>query len=252
MKCPLLCLALLACAHPQTPNDVFRAAYHDARARALANAGPVILVDGDRVVLLDGAARAQTTIRDARYHALKQNAHAALGVFAALSDVDGALPPGRADVLRRLRVALAKIDAPAALARVDAVLAAGASTRADLDAWAHEVGPQLLAAAQEAAARELAALDAAVKKWRAMLGDCWARVHAVVIGSHMARDREIALVYLLHELGEPTEGRRVIYAESLWQEPQALELLGTHLIDAEVASAFFGDPMRLHRDLLAK
>jgi hypothetical protein len=252
MKRALLCLALIACAHPQpqTPNDVFRAAYHDARARALANAGPIILIDGDRAVLIDGGRREQAVIRDARYHTLKQSAHGALGVFAALADVDGPLPPGRAETLRGLREALAKAGPSTVF--VDGVLSSGACKRADLDAWARALGPQLLVAAQKAAAIQLAALDGAVKRWQAALGDRWARVNVVVIGSHMAREHEIALDYFLRELGEAAEGGRVIYAESLWEEPRALELLGTHLIDAQVASAFFGDPMRLHRDLLSK
>ena len=252
MKRALLCLALVACAHPQpqTPNDVFRAAYHDARSRALANAGPIILIDGDHAVLIVGAGREQALIRDARYHEIKQMAHGALGVFAALADVDGPLPAGRAETLRGLRESVAKTGASTAF--VDGVLAAGACKRADLDAWAREMGPKLLAAAQQAAALELAALDGAVKRWQTDLGDRWARLHVVVIGSHMAREHEIALDYFLHALGEPAEGGRVVYAESLWEEPRALELLGTHLIDAQVGAAFFGDPMRLHRDLLSK
>ena len=56
--------------------------------------------------------------------------------------------------------------------------------------------------------------------------------------------------YFLRLLNEPREGRRVVYAESLWQEPQALDLLGTHLLDSGVGDAFFGDSMRMHRDLL--
>ena len=37
---------------------------------------------------------------------------------------------------------------------------------------------------------------------------------------------------------------------TLWVEPQALDLLGTHLLDGSVGEAFFGDYMRMHRDLL--
>ena len=56
--------------------------------------------------------------------------------------------------------------------------------------------------------------------------------------------------YFLRLLREPREGRRVVYAESLWEEPEALDLLGTHLLDGSVGEAFFGDTMRMHRDLL--
>jgi hypothetical protein len=274
MKCALVCFALLACAHPEpkAPNDVFRSAYHEARARALASAGPVLLVDGDHLILIDGARREQVTIRDAQYHALKQAAHGPLGVFAALADVEGPLPAGRAEILRGLRGALSRVPAPAqepgellspvlraepietalTIMLLDRVLKDGVSRRADLDQWARTVGPQLLAAAQKAATLELEAIDAATKRWQSALGDRFLGVHVVVIGSHMARDHEIAVDYFLHMLGEQAEGSRVVYAESLWLEQQALDLLGTHLIDAEIGRAFFGDAMRMHRDLLSK
>ena len=44
--------------------------------------------------------------------------------------------------------------------------------------------------------------------------------------------------YFARLLGEPGEGQR------------ALDLLGTRRVDAGLGAAFFGDPARLHRDLL--
>jgi hypothetical protein len=67
----------------------------------------------------------------------------------------------------------------------------------------------------------------------------------------MARDREIAMQYFTRLLGEATEGHRLIFAEGLFEEPKALDLLGTHLLDGAASTAFFGDEMRLHRDLLS-
>ena len=66
----------------------------------------------------------------------------------------------------------------------------------------------------------------------------------------MPRENFVVMQYFLRLLHEPREGRRVVYAESLWQESQALDLLGTHLLDGSVGEAFFGDYMRMHRDLL--
>ena len=46
---------------------------------------------------------------------------------------------------------------------------------------------------------------------------------------------------------------RILYRHPwspLWEESQALDLLGTHLLDGTVGEAFFGDFMRMHRDLL--
>ena len=66
----------------------------------------------------------------------------------------------------------------------------------------------------------------------------------------MPREDLVVTQYFLRLLHEPREGRRVVYAESLWEEPKALDLLGTHLLDGSVGEAFFGDYMRMHRDLL--
>jgi hypothetical protein len=66
----------------------------------------------------------------------------------------------------------------------------------------------------------------------------------------MPREDLVVTQYFLRLLHEPKEGRRVVYAESMWEEPKALDLLGTHLLDGSVGDAFFGDYMRMHRDLL--
>ena len=73
----------------------------------------------------------------------------------------------------------------------------------------------------------------------------------VMIGPHMPRDQECSLQFFERLFREPEEGRRVIYAEALWNEKDALDLLATHVVDEAAGDAFFGDPMRMHRDLLA-
>jgi hypothetical protein len=71
------------------------------------------------------------------------------------------------------------------------------------------------------------------------------------MGAHMPRDEEITMQYFERLLDEPIEGRRIIFAEGLWEEPRALDLLGTHLVDGSTGAAFFGELMRMHRDLLS-
>jgi hypothetical protein len=46
-------------------------------------------------------------------------------------------------------------------------------------------------------------------------------------------------------------GHRIIFAEGLWEKPRALDLLSTHLVDGSAGAAFFGEFMRMHRDLLS-
>jgi hypothetical protein len=73
----------------------------------------------------------------------------------------------------------------------------------------------------------------------------------VIIGSHMARDGEVTLQYFSRLLDEPREGGRIVYAEGLWQTREAMDLLATHQVDRAAGAAFFGDPMRMHRDVMA-
>jgi hypothetical protein len=73
----------------------------------------------------------------------------------------------------------------------------------------------------------------------------------VVIGSALPRKDNVAVQYFARLLGVPGEGPRLVYAESLWDEARAVNLLGTHELDTAIGSAFFADPRRMHRDLLA-
>jgi hypothetical protein len=60
-----------------------------------------------------------------------------------------------------------------------------------------------------------------------------------------------ATQYFARLLGENGEGKRIVYAESIFEESRALNLLGAHLLDTRIGSAFFDDAGRMHRDLLS-
>src|SRR5205814_8690082 len=63
-------------------NRVARAAYADARGRALAGSGPVLIVGPARIALLNAGTRTEYELVPARYHDLKAIAHLALGLHA--------------------------------------------------------------------------------------------------------------------------------------------------------------------------
>ncbi len=87
-----LLAALCACAGappkpaPSDPlaelNRAARAAYAEARDRALASAGPVLIVGPARIALLHAGARSEFELSPARYHDLKAIARFALGLHA--------------------------------------------------------------------------------------------------------------------------------------------------------------------------
>ena len=105
--------------------------------------------------------------------------------------------------------------------------------------------------ALDAAAAEIADLDAAVEAaHRTIAPQEFSRLHVIVVGAHMAREGEIAMQYFEKLFGE-REGLRLVFAEGLWDEASELQLLATHLLDASAGEGFFGDPRRLHRDLLS-
>ena len=91
-----------------------------------------------------------------------------------------------------------------------------------------------------------------MKAWRKLLSaEEWGRLKVIVCGSQMPRRENLAVQYFAKLLGEKGEGTRILYAEALFEQEKVLRLLGTHLQDRDIAQAFFDDPLRLHRDLLA-
>jgi hypothetical protein len=261
-----LIVALLA-AHPlhgqdalERLNAAFRGAYADAKGAALARGGPVLMLAGDTLQLYRHDLKvAEEIIRPARYHRLKGVAHVPLALHLLLGS--GPVPKERAAALRALVLA-ARADlgtwAGPVLARQERILDAclglldAQPAPGRLAQFAAALGPLLLANADEAAALELEALDGKVARLRRGLApEDWRALRVVIIGSHMAREGEVAAQYFLRLLGEGAEGDRVVYAEGLWQPRDALDLLATHAVDLGAGAAFFGEPLRMHRDILA-
>ena len=281
MRIPLLLTAILAVAAARAdapPSDAlartnadFRAIYREAKARVLAGAGPVLLVEGDVLVLRNGSERKTERFLPPGYAALKEASHVPLALFVLLFDTEGPLSDPTRHALealvtevKRARSALwaqpfpkgtlgrqeRVLDASAAFA--EAVVRRGAVAPGKVSGFARTMGPLLEANADDAAALELEALQKQVEAWRVTLGSDWRRLHVVVMGSHMARTNEIAMQYFERLLGEAREGGRVVFAEGVWDEEVALDLLATHLLDGSASEAFFGDAARLHADVLGE
>ncbi|MDR3670409.1 MAG: hypothetical protein P4L36_06175 [Holophaga sp.] len=248
-------------------NDAFRETYAKAKADSLVRTGPVLMLAGDQLLLYRHAAKvAETTVRPTLYHRLKAVAHTPLAIHLLFTAPDRPSRERVAD-LRRLaeaaRADLARWAPPALLANqerildgclglLDRQLRPGGADPESLAAFALAMGPLVLANADQAAALELEALDRGVARFREGLAPGeWEALRVVVIGSHMAREGEVAMQYFCRLLAEPGEGNRVVFAEGLWQARDAMDLLATHRVDLGLGAAFFRDPMRMHRDILA-
>lgn len=252
-------------------NDAFRTAYAEAKTRVLAEAFPTLIVNGDNFALLrSGGRREEANVGTPIYDPVKTIAHVPLAIYVILTPGEGVVDEARLKTLAGLRELIppaeASLDAvklPEAtrvrqrrivgesLKFLDEVAGQRRFTRAELVGFTRQMAPLVMQNVVEATRAQLDATHAQVSAWRKELSaEEWQRLQVVIIGPHMPREDLVVTQYFLRVLGEAREGRRVVYAESLWQEPQALDLLGTHLLDGGVGEAFFGDYMRMHRDLL--
>jgi hypothetical protein len=254
-----------------TLNEASRAAYSRAKESALANAGPVILVEGDNLVLKKGSERLEVLYTPPIYHALKTFAHIPLALdvmtsaFAAIESLgDPALTELR-DYRKLVEVAAAVIPShgfdgeqierqrkivAGCLRFIDSVLE---TRRCDGDmriAFTRGMTPLVMFNLSEAARAALDAMHRQVATWKAAMSLTeWHRVSVIVMGSAMPRQGNLAVQYFARLLNQPGEGPRITYAESLYDEPKALSLLATHLVDTQVGVDFFNDATRMHRDL---
>ena len=237
-------------APPSDLNSIARADYAEARGRAIANAGPVLIVGPARITFIDGAQRRQFELAPPAYHQLKTVAHLALGLHSLFFQQT---PPR--EKLLELRAAAQKVPLPEPRDRQQRIV--GLSTaliddalagHADLPRYEREVAPLLLDNALDAARMEIADLDAATAEVRKQ--GVLEKLHVIIVGAHMAREGEISLHYFEKLFGE-REGLRIVFAEGLWDEASELSLLGTHLLDSTAGEGFFADPRRMHRDLLS-
>jgi len=256
----------------ETLNGEFRDQYRQALAATLARTGPVILAEGDDLILVRGGTRVTIRVKPVEYHELKAVAHIPLALFVMLSfPQETSLSSDRLQRLRHYRELMAsayqslparhftpdqmlrqKEIFRASFELLDGVLAKGHFNPATLESFTRQVGPLLLANVTDATAAEMRELYATAAAWRKLLTPAeWNALRVVMIGPHMPRQQECSMQFFERLLGEPEEGQRVIYAEALWNEKDALNLLATHVVDEAAGAAFFADPMRMHRDLLA-
>jgi hypothetical protein len=255
-----------------TLNNAFRGEYSRAKTEALAKVGPLIIIEGTKAVLVRDGKKTESEIQPPLYQALKAVAHIPFAVFLMFDQSNfGPLTDQRIAELRDYRKLI--VDAQSSLddrgfsesqlqrqqkiiddslTFLDAVIENRQVRKTALDEFARHMAPVLLENVDEAAKVELDALHSHVSEWRHQMSpDEWKALHVVVMVAHMPRDEELSVQYFQRLLDDPIEGHRIVCAEGLWEESRALELLATHLIDGAAGVAFFGEYMRMHRDLLA-
>jgi hypothetical protein len=252
-------------------NSRFRAAYAQARKELLAKQGPIIIADGESLVLLRGGKRSEVKVT-AKADIVKPVGHTPLAIYTLLVAAgDGEL---REDCLKNLR-SIRELIAPATKSLeghglpddiltthqqilndsagfIDEVLANKKVTAEALKSFTRKMGPLLLSGAAYAATTQLDEMHKQVMAWKAdMSATEWQQLRVLIPGSSPPRKDNLRTQYFSRLLGEKGEGERIIYAEALFDESRALNLLGSYQLDTGIGADFFNDPARMHRDLLA-
>ena len=158
-----------------TLNNEFRQQYKQALAATLAHEGPVIIEEGDSLILVNHGERTSVVVKPVGYHELKAVAHIPLALFVMLSfPQEASVPADRLESLRRYRGLMEKARAtlparhftPEQLSRqeaifsasfrlLDDVLATGHVQPDKLASYARQVGPLVLANVADATALEM-------------------------------------------------------------------------------------------------
>ena len=254
-------------------NDAFRRAYADTRTGMLAANGPIIVCAFESLVLIDGGVRREEGFTPRLYHDLKAVAHLVFAVQLLLDPRYDAGPLSAAararleELAQRARAVEAGLDGfgftpvqrerqraliAGALAMIERALASGRPPQEAFSAWLAGLVPAVMANVEDAAAAQLDGMHALATRWRSQLGpEKWSRLNVVVLGVRQARRDNLQFAYFVRLLGTDAVDRRLIYAESVFSVDPALSLLGTILTDRVAGTAFFGDPLRMERDLLA-
>ena len=232
----------------------------------------MLLVVGDDLVLRNGAKRSQVHVIPAIYHTLKTFDHIPLAIDVTLAAHSDENPLGQAVVQKlreyqelfpaaRERISKSGLDAEQCARQeaivdacsefIDSVIQKRHCSSGERIAFTRRMTPLLLANASAAARAQIDALHRQACEWkRQMTVEEWNRLTVIVIGRPLRRKGNLTVQYFARLLGEPGEGRRIIYAEGLGEEPRALDLLATYLVDTQVGVDFFNDPLRMTQDLL--
>lgn len=255
-----------------TLNDTFRAAYRDLRKWRTDRIDPVIIVQFDDLHLIRAGKTTTTTFTPPIYHQYKAIAHIPLALYVKLArhperPFDKEMLEWLTAYMKQVQAAGASLDGRPgwtpeqlrihkkivadSLKFMETIGAAEQFHDNQLNAYTRAMRPLVLASADAAARAQLDGLHAAVNKVRAELGPHWSHVDVVVLGPKQPRPGNVQYEYFARAMGRGAVGKRLWYAEGIFDKDGGMNLLGTILNDRAASLAFFDDPVRLERDLLA-
>jgi hypothetical protein len=246
--------------------------YEQAKSAVLKDLSPILIVLGDRLVVYRYGTRSELPYPLTAYAKLKSVAHIPLALFVLFTAIgEDPLSQQLTEELERFDKFITGVQASlsddgfpeSVRTRQQQILSAsrallanarkrGRLPQTELAAYCKQMGALQMANVNEAAKDQLDELNRSMTAFLASLNEQErASYYVVVTGAHQARAGNLQMQYfrtLLKERG-PIE-QRLIYAEHVFDEQEALNLLGKHVLDQRAGKAFFDDPVRLQRDVL--
>lgn len=137
---------------------------------------------------------------------------------------------------------------------INQVLTEGCINSEELSNYVQKVTPKIIQGVNKAAAAQLEFINEKIKNLLAK--EKWQSLYVVICQVHQARHGEVVTQYferVFNEFQGDAGARedRIVFRESpVDDEPAALRLLATHILDRKISSAFFREPRRLQSDVL--
>lgn len=261
-------------------NSLFQEDYDEAKKVLLANSGHIIVCKSGVLSLYrNGALKESIPFITPAYTGLKEVAHVPLAAYLILiTKIDERKPKKLclldAETVSRLRgLQLAVQSATRKMSesgipqqsferqqqiieRTDAFLGAALTQRQisyeQLNAFTRGITKLEMQNTDEAADWQISSMGRIAAKWKdSMSSDDWSKTSVVVVSGHMPRAQSSSAQFFANLLHEEREGGRLIIIETAAEEADALDSWATHWLDAKIGVDFFGDPWRMHRDLLS-
>lgn len=250
-------------------NQSFLSCYKERKQEVKCTLGvemPVLILNGDDLILRHQGRRIQETYVSEHYHQLKSIAH-----IACLIHTLYVLPSpiARDKIIRHIEEIRAAVQANK-LKKYIPVLDEYVKILQEGKSGIHsliKLKAPLNQMIQEAAIDRIDALDERVNNLKADLGHDWDTLSVIVMGPPMPREGELGMQYFYSALSAEKspcphisssltnsahafQGKRLIYAESIDEEDKALDLLVTHICDEKMGEEVLGDPSVMRGDIL--
>lgn len=253
-------------------NKSFLVAHAATRKHNLAAGGPIVLLHAGKMVLVRNSKEQATDIVPAEYDTFKVFAHMPVAIYLMLGPYgEGKLDGKRVELLRAYRKKMDSVGElikdiglkGADLARQKKMLAASkefldgvinnqqVSTK-DLYKFTRSMTPMIKENLAGAAASQLDVMHRQMLAWKKeMTAKEWNTLRVVVQGAVLAREGNLAKQYFERLLNLKGEGVRMVYMESYYPPTPMETLLATRTVDRGISVAFFENPDRMFRDVLA-